>query len=604
MANTKNFGLDGVASSLQLGKSGQQIVSADGKISAKSADGTTLVNLQAADPVAPSDVVTKQVLDAVDGASIKLGNPTDASLSDGAVPLTSTTSVVNAVDQLNEILGKLVPPAPTPFPAGQTLTLTGGTTGLLAAGAVPNNTNGGTLPVAAGASVSRITVATASSNIVGDNGTTGFVGPGDAGIVQAVVNGTVADSQVMAAGSQNKAGVLTISNDQAYPLATPGFWESFRAQVVGAAAGAGWNRFKLNHTGAGATNDVYFVRDSLTANPVVSAGTVVESVPGTLAYSSGIPHYGSGGILSVGFNATNLSGETYKSGTILSMAPTTASAFTTLNYTAGQAGLPAILDRQTTSFSASALSLAIDGANIHNTTQISASASNLNGTGNATIGPMILVKRGTTTRIDELSFPVTIPVNGGVSGNGFRTTTSLGATPADDKTGLTATDWVSANSLNAWDAAVVGGVLKHDMTNYSTGYLPVGPDRSTQTGAGQFICIALRRTAVSKFDIAITGTYTAILVKLPGVTDSNTTTTNGWYNMSTLYGGAGFPGDKNGANGSLGCALGAVASGSGSFTCTFGTLSSTSSANNLILIRIRLSAGQSISALSFVPATR
>jgi hypothetical protein len=604
MANTKNFGLDGVASSLQLGKAGQQIVSADGKISAKSADGTALVNLQAADPVEPSDVVTKQVLDAVDGATIKLGTPSDASLSDGAVPLTSSTTVVNAVDQLNEILGKLVPVAPTNFPAGQTLTLVGGSTGLLAAGAIPNNTAGGTLPVTAGSVVTRIITATATSNTIGDNGTTGFVGPGDSGTVQALVNGVVADSQVMDTGSQNKSGVLTITNDQAFPLATPGFWESFRAQVVGAAAGQGWNRFKLNHTTAGATNDVYFVRDNLTANPVVSAGTVTEGTAGTYSYSSGIPHYGSGGILNVSFNATNLSGETYKSGTILSLASTTANAFSTINYTTGQAGLPAILDRQTTSFGTAALALAIDGTNMHNATQISASAYNLNGSGSTTFGPMVLIKRGTSTRIDELSFPVSIAVNGGVTGNGFRVSMTDGATPADDKSGLTGTDWVSANSLNAWDAAVVGGVLKHDVTDYSTGYLPVGPDRSSQSTGGQYITIALRRTAVSKFDIAITGTYTSISVKLPGVTESNTTTANGWYSMSTLYGGAGFPGDTNGANSSLGCALGAVASGSGSFTCTFGTLSSTSSSNNLILVRIRLAAGQSISALSFVPATR
>jgi hypothetical protein len=74
--------------------------------------------------------------------------------------------------------------------------------------------------------------------------------------------------------------------------------------------------------------------------------------------------------------------------------------------------------------------------------------------------------------------------------------------------------------------------------------------------------------------------------------------------MKTLYGGAGIPGNQGGANGSLGCALGAVANGSGSWTATFGTLSSTSSANNIILVRFKLSAGQSISALSFVPATR
>ena len=606
MANVKNFGLNGVGAQLQLGKGGQHIGSLGGKVAATAVDGVTLVNLQAADPVAPQDVVTKNYLSTgLDGSTILLGTPTDASLIDGAVQLTNTTTVVNAVDALNEILGKLVPTSPGVFPAGQTLTISGGGSGLLASGAVPDNTSGGNIgQFAAGSSVTRITTATVSSNVIGDNGSTGWCGPGDSGTVQAIVNGTTVDSQVMSTGSNNKAGVLTITLDQAYPLATPGFWESFRAQIVGAAATQGWNRLKLNHTGASATNDVYVVRDNVTANPVVSAGTVVEGTAGTYAYSSSIPHYNTGGVLTVGFTASNLSGELYKSGTVLSLAPTTASCFTTLNYAPGAAGLPAILTRQMSPYAASGLSLSIDGNNIHNSTQVSASGLNLNGTGSATIGPIILIKRGTTSRIDELSITTTVAVNGGPSGNGFRLTMSGGDNPSDNKTAITATDWVSSAALSVWDATTVAGVLKNDLTNYSTGYLPVGPNLTTQN-ATQYVTFAFRRTAASKFDISVTGTYAGMWVKLPGLTESKTASANGWYTMSVLYGGAGFPGDQGGANGSLGCALGIVAGGgSGSFTSTFGTLSSTNSSNNLVLVRFKLTAGQSITALSFIPATR
>jgi hypothetical protein len=603
MANVKNFGLDGVASSLQLGKGGQHIKSEDGKIAAKGTDGSTLVQVQAADPVAQQDLVTKKYADSIDGSTMKLGMPDDASLSDGAVQLTGTTTVSTAVDQLNEILGKLVPVAPTNFPAGQPLTIAGAISAILASGSVPDNTSGGTLPVVAGSTVSRITTSTASSNVIGDNGTTGFVGPGDSGTVEVIVNGSVADSQLMATGSQNKNGVLTITNDQAFPLATPGFWESFRAQVVGAAAAQGWNRFKMNHTGAAATNDVYFVRDNLTASPVVTSTSLVEQTAGSYAHSSGVPHYNTGAILSAGFTAANLAGETYKSGNLLSLSSVTSGAFTTVNFAPGQAGLPAILPRQMAAHVASALQISVDGSNFHGSTQVSASATNLNGTTASTIAPIVLVKRGTTTKIDELSFPVSVAVNGGPSGNGFRIKMSAGNNPSDNKSALTATDWVSTDSLATHDATVVAGVLKHDVTNYSVGYLPVGPNLTTQAG-DQFITVAFRRTAVSKFDISVTGSYAGMWVKLPGLTDDKTTAAGGWYSMSTLYGGAGYPGDTNGGNGSLGCALGSVASGTGSFTATFGTLSSTNASNNLILVRFKLTAGQSISALSFVPATR
>lgn len=600
MSNVKNYGLDGVASSVQLGKGGSKIASEAGKITAKDAAGD-LVNIQGADPVESQDLVTKNFVDGLDGMDFKLGVPDDTTL-DGAVVLTSETTVTNAVDALNEILGKLVPTAPANFPNGETLTVTSvGTTPLLASGAVPDNTNGGTLPASAGASVTRVTAATVATNIIGagDN-----VGPGDSGTVQALVNNTIVDSQVLSTGANNKAsGVLRISNDQAFPSSTPGFWESFRTQINGGAATQGWNRFKINHTAAGATNDVYFVRDNITANPTVTGLAVTESTQGTLAYSSGIPHYGTGGALNVTFSASNLAGETYKSGTILSVSASN-SILTTNNYSAGQAGLPSILNRQTTSFITNNLSIAVDGTNVHNSGVLTASASNPNGTGTANDTTTILVKRGTSgSRIDEMSIPVSVAVNGGPTGNGSRVVQGSGDFPSTDVTGLTSGDWVSSNTPASYEAAVVGGLIKHDVVNYTTGYLPAGPNR-TSYDANQYVTFMFRRTAASKFDISVTGSYDQMWVKLPGLSETYTSIQNGWYSMKTLYGGAGIPGNQAGANGSLGCALGAVANGSGSWTATFGTLSSTNSANNIILVRFKLSAGQSITALSFVPATR
>ena len=57
------------------------------------------------------------------GNTIQLGANTAGVLVSNAVTLTSTTSVTNAVAQLNFVLGKLVPPSPPAFPNATTLTI-------------------------------------------------------------------------------------------------------------------------------------------------------------------------------------------------------------------------------------------------------------------------------------------------------------------------------------------------------------------------------------------------------------------------------------------------------------------------------------------------
>jgi hypothetical protein len=602
MANVKNFGLGGVASSVQLGKGGATLQGTSSHIVAMDPTGETLVNLQAADPQVANDVVTLEYLQAQNGMDFQLGTPTDNGLSDGAVPLTSTTTVTNAVDALNEILGKLVPPAPTNFPGGQTLSITGAGSALLASGAVPNNT-GTTVPTTAGNAVSRITATTASSSVIGDNGSTGFVGPGNSGTVTAVVNGSIVDSQVMAGGTTKTSGVLRITNDNAYPASTPGFWYSFRAAISGASATQGWNNFLINDTASGtsATNSVFFVQDNISTAPVVSSGTVAQNAAGTLAYSSGVPHYNTGASLVASFNATNIAGETYSSGNILNFTGSNG-IFVAQGFAAGAGGLPNPVARQTTTFAATNLPINLNATNVFAKGQVTGSATNPSGTGSSTFGPTILVMNGTnSSALYEMNIPVTIAANGGPSSNATRITMSNGNNPSDVVT-LTSSPWTSSSAINAWDATVVAGLLQNDTNNYST-FLPAGPNLSAQD-ATQYVTFMFQRTAVSKFNIAVTGAYAGMWVQMPGYTTQYTATANGWYNMYEPYNGSGMPGDTNGANGSLGCALAGNATGSsGSFTCTFGTLSSTNSANNIILVRFALTAGQSISALSFITST-
>ena len=97
-------------------------------------------------------------------------------------------------------------------------------------------------------------------------------------------------------------------------------------------------------------------------------------------------------------------------------------------------------------------------------------------------------------------------------------------------------------------------------------------------------------------------------VALPGSTIDSTSTLNGWLDMSAAYGGSGVPGAGGGGNGTNGCALGGSVTLNSAVTshrktCTFGTVSSSSTATNEIYVRIKLTAGQTVTALSLQTAS-
>jgi hypothetical protein len=166
------------------------------------------------------------------------------------------------------------------------------------------------------------------------------------------------------------------------------------------------------------------------------------------------------------------------------------------------------------------------------------------------------------------------------------------------------------STLQTYDSTVVADVLSHDETDYSTGYLPVGPDLSAGRTGTQYFTFKFIRTSVSKFDVKFSGTLAGCWVAVPGSTIDSSSSLNGWVDMATSYAGAGVPGANTGAggNGSDGCALGGViptgsAQTNKSTTATFGTVSSSSTSTNEIYVRIALTSGQSITALSLESAS-
>ena len=102
----------------------------------------------------------------------------------GAFTISNTDHTKDSINELNFILGKLVPPAPDTL-NGLSFSLTGTAgNGRLCQGFTPTNNTGGSAP-SAGTQYTRNTDSTITSNYIND------VGPGDNGTVIGKVNGSI-----------------------------------------------------------------------------------------------------------------------------------------------------------------------------------------------------------------------------------------------------------------------------------------------------------------------------------------------------------------------------------------------------------------------------
>ena len=91
-------------------------------------------------------------------------------------------------------------------------------------------------------------------------------------------------------------------------------------------------------------------------------------------------------------------------------------------------------------------------------------------------------------------------------------------------------------------------------------------------------------------------------IAAPGTNIDSTSTLNGWLRADTAYAGSGTPG--GGGNGSDGCAFTTAdrilssTSLSGGYTMTLGNENMSNATGNVVLVRIALNSGQSITSLS------
>ena len=542
------------------------------------------------------------------GNAIALGANSTGSLNTAAVSVSTTQNVTDTIALMNVILGKLVPPPPPNFPNSQSLAVSSLTTARMANFTQTDNTSTQDRNVGGGTTIGAIRrSASYQTNVITGSG------PGDTGTVSVIKNGSTAGSKTMVGGENGTYGDLVITNNQDYSLINPAvnanFWYSFDTYASGSVT-QGWNEVKINHTASTATNVVYWYYDASSPGTPTFTNTMITMDVNVASYSSTIPHYTSSSRFELTFDINRLSGDTYP---------------TSDNFVTGSAG-GAFAQPASLSYSAAGITtplarnLYVSAGSVNCTT----TSNIVSGFGSSSVGPVlsvsngyatgthtfnpgvtVLYKTGTSNQIEETSIPVTGVGSG--SGNAVRIVNpGSGDTPTYS---ANAASFDSQNStLQTYDATVVGAVLKHDQTNYSSGHLPVGPNLSVGRNGSQYFTFKFVRSVVSKFDVSFTGTLAGIWVALPGSTIDTTSTLNGWLDMSIAYNGSGVPGAGAGGNNSNGCAVGGTvplntAQTNKRVTATFGTVSSSSTATNEIYVRVKLTAGQSLTSLRIEAAS-
>jgi len=471
----------------------------------------------------------------------------------------------------------------------------------------------------------------------------------DSGTLSAIVNGSV-DGVVtlITGGQQGTYTSLVIDAESDYNLLNssgsstsfsssiyhPDLYKGFKAHVekTASAVGVGVNSFKLSHSSTGDTNLVQFVKDDLTSTPTTTSGTITENV-GNYRYISGIPYYTSGSSLTwSGITVDNFIGQTYRntssvvtisSGT--NQEGTSSSAISTQNYnysaidgstTFLTGGIPNANTGNGTPYALGNLNVNITGSSVRTIERLGVKTNNVNGSGSMVQNTTaIQVHTAGQSGISETSIDVSSSLGSGFNDDGVRIFDFSSETTNNPSFNGSTNFYNNNPYTESSDLGMTGtkeatlriGKIEHNVNDYSSGYLPTGPDRSGDTGT-QYFTLAFRRTVTANFNINITSAsgVAGVWIAAPGTSIDNSSSINGWLNCGVQYAGAGVPGGNtgNGGNGSDGCAstgsdrIISNTSLSGNYTMTLGTENLTNATGNVALVRIALDAGQSVTTLS------
>ncbi len=526
---------------------------------------------------------------------------------------------------------------------------------------LPNVTSTGTSPklahgftdrtggavLAAGADVNRVVSGTAVAGPI-----TTFAHDADSGTLTAKINGSADGAKAFSTNDDSGTYTsLIIDSESDYNLLNaggstvsfassiyhPGLYQGFKARISKAVSGlsVGLNSMQLSHSGRGDSSKVEFVKDDLTASPSFgSVGTLAEGTAGTKRFVSGIPYYNTGSpTLTVsGTTINNLVGQAFTnqsniveidSGT--NAEGTSSSAITNTDYTYANidgsttmlsGGNPKANTGTSSAYAIGNLTVPITSSSVRTVEQLRIRARNVNGISSYSdlTSTKVQVHTAAQSGISEIAIAVADALGAGFDDDGVRIFDLSAATTNTPAYSGSANFYTNSLYSEASDPGVAGtkeatvrlGVIEHNVVNYSTGFLPAGPNRSGDTGT-QYFTFAFRRTNVANFDINITsGGVAGVFIAAPGTGIDNSSGLNGWLDCSASYAGSGQPGSNTGSggNGSNGCAftsgdrIAASTSLSGGYTMTLGTENMSNARNNVVLVRIALTSGQSVSALS------
>jgi hypothetical protein len=447
---------------------------------------------------------------------------------------------VGAINELEFALSLLLP-SPPPNLSTKTLTMNG--TNCLLAKDAPNNS---------GSVITTGMTVRATRSLKPESNTITSFGSGNVGVLSVELNGQERGSKQLGAGSdQGTYQDLVISKDSPFPIETPGFWEALDARYKPSLdLQYGYNEVEMKHSTSGNTNIAGIVIDT-EGNPNVSEIEIEEDFLSP-SYSSGIVHYGAGSKFRISAKVKNTISYVYEN----TLIEVLGSGLSTKSYSIASLGGEPVIGRE------------IDFLDIVTLTQ------NYVGLGSYSV-------RGrhplATNHIETTNKNILVKIGTGGVNEGLRVNTLNEEYPFENPI---VPSFNSALPLLPHEAKIVGGELKHDKTDYRT-YMPVGLDYSNHNQY-QYACFVFDLNSSTNANIILTGTglYEKCWVKLPNVT--------GWLDTGLPYDGA-----STDFSDGRPCKVSGTKS---NFIVTFGTNSSASSSNK-ILLRFKMSQDQIIRSI-------
>ena len=523
---------------------------------------------------------------------------------------------------------------------------------------IANTSSQGTSPkLASGFTANGVSGLSADDTVIRVSSGTAVAGPittfaydANSGTLSASVTGSTDGSRALTTGDDSGTYTsLIIDSESDYQLLNssgssttfassiyyPGFYKGFKARVSKSVASlaTGANSMQLVHSAQGSTNTVKFVKDNLTATPTISAtGSIAQGNAGTFRYISGIPYYNSGSptLTLSGVTISNLVGQCHTNQTNIvevddgsNQEGTSSNAITDTDYTYAQidgsttmldSGVPKVDIGTSSAYAIGNLTVPITSSSVRTISRVKTRARNVNGISayGSDVATNVQVHTAAQSGISEIAVAVSDSLGSVFDDDGVRIYNFKDET-ADNPafsgstnfyTNQPYTEALTISTIGIKESIIRLGVIKFDQTNFSSGYLPAGPDRSSSP-AKQYFTFAFRRQTTANFNITIASSGIAGLwIAAPGTGIDSTSGINGWLKADTAFAGSGVPGSGTGGNGSDGCAettgdrIIASTSLSGSYTMTLGEENLSNATGNVALIRIALTSGQSVTSLS------